>query len=379
MRRLAVLPAVLGIVLFAAILVLGQRVDSVPWRDELPSLAVMLALVLAGAFLAGKLPRNPIGWLFVMTGLSVMAYGVIILAVTLGGPRLMWVAWVGNWVWVPGNAGLLFTLLLFPDGRPPSPRWRPVVVASLVTFAALLVAVALHPRLEVAPELRNPLGVPFAAALGEPLIACMLLLQLVAVVSLVLRFLRSRGPERQQLKWVAYGATALAVLTIASIAGVGPYWVDALGSAVLLGSIVVAVLRYRLYDIDRLINRTVVYAILTALLAATYLAAVTVLQRALDPLTGESQLAVAASTLAVAALFRPLRRRVQETVDRRFNRRRYDATRTVEAFRGTLRDAVDLDVITRDLLAAVTATVAPRGAALVLLRPVPRPTDNPQP
>lgn len=367
-RWLAGLLAAGGVVLYATLPVLAPRVDLPAdfgrWQEELPQLTVMLATVGIGAFLGAKRPRNPIGWLLAAGGLGFLAFPVIVVGVASGGAFMRWVAWVGNWVWVPSHATFILCLLLFPEGRPLSPRWRAVVGVAVGVLCALLVVAALYPQMEAAPGLVNPIAVPGVVPLLQPLIAAMLLVELVAVASLVLRFVRSRGVERLQLKWVAYGAVALAVFTVVELVGLGPRWVSALGSGAMVAAIAVAVLRYRLYDIDRLIKRTVVYALLTGLLGSTYLGLVTVLQAVL--IGADSQLAVAASTLAAAALFGPLRRRVQDAVDRRFDRRRYDATRTVEAFRSSMRDAVDLDRLTDALVRVTVETVQPQATSVWL-------------
>lgn len=266
------------------------------------------------------------------------------------------------------HGGLALGLLLFPEGRPLSPRWRPIVVVALAVLCLLGIVAALVPTLEAAPSLANPIGVPMVEPLIDPLIVAMLLIELVAVVSLVLRCVRSRGDERQQLKWVAYGAATFAVVTAAEIAGLDLRWFSAAGSRRAhrrdrRRRAAPPAVRHRparqphagLRPADRRARRRVP-------------AAVTVLQALLVG-TG-SQLAVAASTLAVAAAFRPLRRRVQDAVDRRFNRWRYDAVRTVDAFRFTMRDAVDLDRLAGELLTSVRQSVQPASAALWLRRPL---------
>jgi hypothetical protein len=194
---------------------------------------------------------------------------------------------------------------------------------------------------------------------------------LAAAVSLLARFRRSKGQQRQQLKWLAYGGAFLAAILVADLVSLDPpgLWdmvLETLSFGALYLGVGMAVLRHRLYDIDRLINRTLTYGLLTALLAAVYTAGVFLLGRLLDPATGDSALAVAAATLAVAALFQPLRRRVQAVVDRRFNRARYDAARTVEAFSARLRDQLDLDSLAAELVAVVDETVQPTSASLWL-------------
>jgi len=223
----------------------------------------------------------------------------------------------------------------------------------------------------------NPLGVESAEGFLELLQAIAGVttpfLALAVVGSLVLRFRRSRGDERQQLKWLTY-VVALDVVMLPALGPAAEQWAPLLGELVLFPvavsmipiAIGVAVLKYRLYDIDRVINRTLVYGLLTVLLGAVYAAGVFTVGRLLDPADGQSELAVAASTLAVAALFQPARRRIQAVVDRRFNRRKYDAAKTVEAFSVRLRDEVDLDPLSAELLAVVDQTIQPTRASLWL-------------
>jgi hypothetical protein len=283
--------------------------------------------------------------------------------------RLPWVrqvAWVGNWVWVPSHACTALMLLPFLVGRLPSPRWRPVAWTVGVAGGLTLIGAACRPALldvaflvedaEVTAQLTNPLGVAALGQLFEPFLLVLLLGEAVGAAALLLRFRRSRGIERQQLKWIAYAALLFGIqqggLALARLAGVVPdtemAWPEVVDTFTFVFSFVaiaVAVLRYRLYEIDRLINRTLVYVLVTVLLGAVYTAGVFGLGRLLNPVTGQATLAVAASTLAVTALFQPVRRRIQAAVDRRFNRRRYDAAKTVEAFSARLRDQVDLDTL----------------------------------
>jgi predicted membrane protein len=244
-------------------------------------------------------------------------------------------------------------LLPFLVGRLPSPRWRPVAWTVGVAGGLTLIGAACRPALldvaflvedaEVTAQLTNPLGVAALGQLFEPFLLVLLLGEAVGAAALLLRFRRSRGIERQQLKWIAYAALLFGIqqggLALARLAGVVPdtemAWPEVVDTFTFVFSFVaiaVAVLRYRLYEIDRLINRTLVYVLVTVLLGAVYTAGVFGLGRLLNPVTGQATLAVAASTLAVTALFQPVRRRIQAAVDRRFNRRRYDAAKTVEAF-----------------------------------------------
>jgi hypothetical protein len=280
-------------------------------------------------------------------------------------------------------AGLVlsFLLLLFPTGRLPSRRWRPVAWACAVCVAALCVVEAVRPGpLEISGQ-PNPLGIDSAqAALGRArglVLLCFALLMLLCAGSVVVRFRRGRGTERQQLKWFAYGAGQLALLFAVAV-GLPGFWdrwvplpvsdlVFAVSFTMIPVTIGIAVLRYRLYDIDRLIHRTLVYGLLSALLAAVYAGLVLSLGQLFGRLGAEPpSWAVAGATLAVAALFQPARLRIQQTVDRRFNRRRYDAAKTIEAFSARLREQTNLDTLTGELLEVVNQTMEPTQASLWL-------------
>jgi hypothetical protein len=275
----------------------------------------------------------------------------------------------------------VFPLLLFPTGRLPSARWRPVAVAAAAATAGITALGALKPTLvDENYTVRNPIGLawvpqdPEQSAVGAVLVGLLLVCMCAAGVSLVLRFRRSQGVERQQLKWFTY-AGALMVLALLASDYLLP---DSSLVEVLAGLILalvpvaagIAILRYRLYDIDRLINRTLVYGTLTALLGGVYAAVVLVLGQGFGGVGGEPpSWAVAGATLAVAALFQPARRRVQAVVDRRFNRRRYDAAKTVEAFSARLREELDLDTLSAELLAVVNQTMQPIRVSLWLRPP----------
>jgi hypothetical protein len=266
-----------------------------------------------------------------------------------------------------------FLLALFPDGHLLSPRWRLVAWSAGVGMAGgFLVGLVLPGPLEDYPELTNPWGIdrPFV----DPLEGLTLLLCGIGVVgsavSLVLRFRRSHGEQRQQIKWLAFAGSVAAVTIVLCI-----FFYDQLGSDLANGAImtsvmglpvatVIAILRYRLYDIDVVINRAVVYGTLTALLAGTYLASVLLLQLALESFTEGSGIAVAVSTLATAGVVRPGRARIQAVVDRRFFRRKYDAARTLEAFGARLREEVDLELVIVELRRAITTTMQPAHVSL---------------
>jgi hypothetical protein len=337
-----------------------------------------------GALIASRRPENVIGWIFlscgVAAGLQLLSgqYATVAL-LSEGSHRLPGGAVAGLLSSLAQAAAvypILFLMLLFPTGRLLSPRWRPIAGISGVAFAVGIVSLALGPGpLEDFAPTRNPLGVEAAAAGlklldvvgGWTHLACFV----AAILSLILRFYRSRGEERLQLKWFAYASTLgfLAILFGGEIPFVGHLvWpIALLGLPISAG---VAILRYRLYDIDLVINRTLVYGALTISLALVYVGGVVSLQHAFRALTGsESQLAVVASTLAIAALFFPLRRRVQGLVDRLFYRRKYDAARTIEAFNARLRAETDLDELPGNLVSVVQETLQPAHVSLWLREP----------
>jgi hypothetical protein len=360
----------------------GPPPEGFPSRTgQLLSLIGLLGPPALGGVIAARRPANPYGWLWCAYALGWAVVGfteayVTYAAGTDPGP-VRWaspVVWVGGFVFAPLVALTALILLLFPDGRLPSRRWRPLAWAiAAVCLPATVAGALLESQPPVPP---NPLAVGGAAAplvetvanLGVPLL---FLTVLAAAGSLLARFRRSRGQQRQQLKWLAYGGAFLAAILVADLVGLDPpgLWdivLETLSFGALYVGVAMAVLRHRLYDIDRLINRTVVYGLVTALLAAVYAAGVFGLGRLLDPAGGESALAVALSTLAVAALFQPARRRVQAAVDRRFNRARYDAARTVAAFAARLRDQVELDSLATELVTVVDQAMEPTSVSLWL-------------
>jgi hypothetical protein len=342
----------------------------------------LLVYPTVGVLIASRRPENAIGWLFCAVGmplgLSTFAYAYATYAlVTKSGslPGGAVAAWLTNWVELPALFGaptLLF--LLFPDGRLPSRRWRPVLWLTAAAMLGLGVAPALQPgpMADAAVEgTVNPVGIPgagpvldvVAAAAG----AAALLSMVLAVIALTLRFRRSHGIERLQLKWFVSAAVLFVLVCVGAFLVFAQN--DVLFGMLVIGAFAaipisagVAILRYRLYDIDVVINRALVYGGLTATLGATYLGLVLLIGLAV----GRSGFAVAASTLAVAALFRPLRTRIQAAVDRRFYRRRYDAQRTLETFGGRLRDELDLEALAADLRGVVRDTVQPAHVTLWL-------------
>jgi hypothetical protein len=327
--------------------------------------AVNVAVPVTGFVLASRRPENRIGWLFLVAGLALgllgfsNQYALHALVADRGSlPAGQVFAWLSNWVWVIAVAALAFLFLLFPTGRLRSRRWRPAAwfvggAFALATVGALIVASRLWAH-------------PFASSQVAGLTALLFLMisflisaaLLVSVVAVVVRFAKSSGEERLQLKWCAAAALLLVVVFVASI-WVNSAVVNVLQSLAFLclwTAIATAVLKYRLYEIDRIISRTLAYAIVTGLLVGVYAGLVLLTTQVFRVHT---PVAVAASTLAAAALFSPLRRRVQTVVDRRFNRARYDADNTVTAFAARLNDAVDLDAVQDDLAGVVHQALEP--------------------
>jgi hypothetical protein len=346
-----------------------------------------------GAVIVAHRPSNAIGWIFSAVGLLAATGSLAIeyatyAYVTRPGslPGAILAAWYHQPWWYPMlGLILIYIPLLFPTGRLLSARWRPVAVVAAVALAAITVLQALQPTITLQNRsytVRNPIGVAGAqklagGAVGGVLFGMVLICGAAAFASIVLRFRRSRGVERQQLKWFTYAVVLMILaqqLNDYLFSGVGVVNV-VFGLSVALVPIAagIAILRYRLYDIDRLINRTLVYGLLTALLGGIYGGTVLVLGQVFGGVGQDPpSWAVAGATLAVAALFQPARRRIQAVVDRRFNRRKYNAAMTVEAFSLRLRDEVDLDALSAELLAVADQTMQPTTASLWLRQPARR-------
>lgn len=368
------------------------------WVGEILFGVVVLVFPLVGLLILRQQPRNTVGWLLQGTGLvwalgfmadSYATYGLVTQPGALPGADV--VAALNEGLWAPaiGLTGT-FLILLYPDGRLPSPRWRPVAWLSGITIVVLVVTIDVLPgpmTESPVPEMANPLAWEAAEPALVVLIAIFLPLLPLSVVAcaagLVTRFRRSDGVERQQLKWLAAAGAVVAFvyfLTMVTVVleGVTPLldegnqWVSFLQQLSVLVfvllplSIGIAVLRHRLYEIDVVINRALVYGILTATLAGVYGVCVLLSQSALEPVTRQSELAVAISTLAVAAVFRPARERIQGVVDRHFYRSRYDAARTLEEFTERLRHQLNLEAVGQDLRAVVDESVQPAHVSLWL-------------
>ena len=342
----------------------------------------MFAVV--GAFLVAQRPGNPVGWILSAASLVTVAsaletYAAYVMT-TSGRPDGLAVlgVWVNSWYWfVFIVLAFIYLPLYFPDGCLPSRRWLPVAVipgaGALIIVVLGMLADTLQGQ-DVDYRIENPIGIEGLAHVEDmPLVIGVLGVPLVigcvgAVAAVVVRFRRADGVERQQMKWFLYAAAPILIFPIADylpgiVSGLAFGWL-LIGLPAAIG---VAVLRYRLYEIDLVINRTLVYGSLTAMLALVYFGDVAGLQRLLTPLTGEgNQMAVVVSTLLIAALFGSLRRRVQGFIGRRFYREKYDARLTLEAYAAKLRDASDLDRLGGDLVAAVRETVQPAHASLWL-------------
>ncbi len=382
-----------------ALIVFGGLLDTltppIPVRGASPPgsavlfRALLLAFPTVGALVASRRPENPIGWIFCGGGLVnvvqdfALRYADYTLYAQHGAlPGGRYMAWISSWV---GSSSLMvlavLLFLLFPNGRLPSRRWRPVVWMAVGGGVIVALAVALRPGALDTHSIANPLG--FGGGIGSVLQvlgnvggALVPVSLLASVTSLILRLRGARGDERQQLKWFVYAA----VLMVGGVAGSLVFSTGRASSIawfmVILGFMVlpictgIAILKYRLYDIDRIINRTLVYGALTATLVLVYLGGVVMLQGTFRAFTGgDSTLAVVASTLAIAALFGPLRRGIQAFIDRRFYRKKYDAAKTLATFSARLRDETDLAALGDDLIDVVRETVQPDHVSLWLRHP----------
>jgi hypothetical protein len=367
----------------------SSTVPDLPFGGEtddgsvIANLVTLLPFSVVGAIIASRQPRNAIGWLFCSVGVTIGLnsfagdYAEFWLASGFGPDSLgETAAWLSSWLWILlVYVPMSFLLLLFPDGRLPSRRWRPVAWGVALGTAGGVVGYALRagPLVDF-PHIANPYGVdgPVVGVVGVAGSIVAAGSMVASAVSLIIRLRRAGSVERQQIKWLAYGGAVMVgilgaggLITLWSVpASIVVMSVSLLGLPVFTG---IAIVRYRLYDIDLLINRTLVYGALTAMLVLVYLGGVVLLQYLFRTLAGEeSQLAIVASTLAIAALFEPLRRRVQVFIDRRFYRRKYDARKTLEAFSTKLRDETDLDALNDDLVGVVRDTMQPAYASLWL-------------
>jgi hypothetical protein len=359
-----------------------------PWLAHTVS-AVAFSLV--GAVVGSRRPENPIGWLFcaigslaaiVLLSSEYAAYALLAQPDSLPGGLAM--VWIRAWVWVPYVGLFVLLFLVFPDGWPPTRalRWFASLVLFVIAYGTVMAAFSPGPLWAIGGAVENPLGMEALRGVGTnsavgPLETVLYVLGIVAVASQFARMRRARGVERQQIKWFTYATVVLVsggVLDFTVSEATGVSWLGEIGFVLTMVGVVglpiaigIAVLRYRLYNIDRIINRTLVYGSLTAMLLAVYIGGIVVFQRIFLFLTGEeSTLAVVASTLLIAALFNPLRRRIQGFIDRRFYRNKYDARKTLEAYSARLRNDTDLDELSDDLVGVVRETMQPEHVSLWL-------------
>jgi hypothetical protein len=355
--------------------------------DYSGSAVLVVSFSILGVLVVSRRPGNPLGWIYLAVGfwLGLVNFAAPYAEYALvtnpssslpGGPLM---SWLGAWAWIPGALLLTtFALLLFPDGRLPSPRWRPVAWFS--TLPLLIVvsdAIWLWPyrgRALVEQPGRFKPGVLLDALL-DLLVPLMLVCGMACVGSLGVRFWRSRGIERQQIKWFLYAATVALSFFVVTEFYSRPI-VDRLSLLAVLSmpaAVGIAIFKYRLYDIDRIINRTLVYGSLTGILALVYLGGVAATQAIFQRYTGQErlpQLVIVVSTLVIAALFNPLRRGIQSFIDRRFYRKKYDARKTLESFSATLRGETDLETLHGDLVSVVRETVQPAHVGFWLRPPI---------
>ena len=344
-----------------------------PWRDQTVSLLGIIGAPILGGLIASRLPRNPYGWLWLGFGLglasqslamSYEAYALVVEPGSLVAPRT-----ISHVLELGGQVALTLApllMLLFPTGRLPSRRWRPLAWISTAAGAVLLFLVLLY---DSPDEVGGAISIAAFAVVSVIFIAILL-----SALSIIVRYRRAGGAERQQLKWFALAAALIGAVIAGHLLFLDlllPEEVlnllDGVTVTGLYVAISIAILRYRLYDIDIIINRTLVYGSLTVTLVLVYFGSVVGLQYILRALTGqESQLAIVASTLVIAALFNPLHRRIQASIDRLFYRRKYDAAKTLQTFSAKLRDETDLDGLSAEMVSVVRETMQPQHVSLWL-------------
>jgi hypothetical protein len=368
------------------ILALGLILWSPDMGFYLTFALVATPFAVVGALVASRRPRNPIGWLFLVFGVVAAftsfgdryaSYALVEHPGSLPGGN--WVAWLSSGIWHPAFGFFVFAFLLFPNGHLPSARWRPVAWVAAVNYLMGGVLGLLWGPLfeEFFPYADFPLrlpGYPIVDVAFSVFLVCNFGLIALSAVSLVLRLRRAVGVERQQLKWFVYAVSLFALVAPSSVVAFGDGRVLVVLLPLVPAAAGIAILKHRLYDIDVIINRTLVYGALTATLVAVYLGGVAITQSGLRLLTGQEQqpqLAVVASTLAIAALFGPLRRSIQAFIDRRFYRRKYDAAKVLSDFSAKLRDETELERLNAEIVSVARETVQPSHASLWL-----RPAEN---
>ena len=347
-----------------------------PWRDQTVSLLGIIGAPILGGLIASRLPRNPYGWLWLGFGLGLAsqslaesygAYALVVEPGSLAAPRT-----ISHVLELGGQVALTLVPLLmlqFPTGRLPSRRWRPLAWTSTTAGAVLLFLVLLFDNPD---QVGGAISIAAFAAVSVIFIAILL-----SALSIVVRYRRADGAERQQLKWFALAAGLIGAVIAGHLLFLDlllpEEFLNLLDAVTITGlyvAVSIAILRYRLYDIDVIINRTLVYGSLTVTLVLVYFGSVVGLQYILRALTGqESQLAIVASTLAIAALFNPLHRRIQASIDQLFYRRKYDAAKTLQTFSAKLRDETDLDSLSAETVSVVRETMQPEHVSLWLREP----------
>lgn len=354
----------------------GKPSDAAEALTDITMVLDALTIAAVGVVIGVKLPKNPIGWILLFVGLALATQSFLNIFTLIAfwtGTSTVWgamgAAWAANWMWVLPFLGLLLLLQLFPTGKFISRRWRRVTLAFLALYVAIGTVMALSAQIQVNTQ-QGPLRLPSPVGiftfpdwvypwLFQPFVVCVL----VAISGIIWRFVRARGVERQQTKWFMY-ATAVFVTAIVFSYSITAQLYQVLVNLLALGvplSIGIAILRYRLYDIDVIIRKTLVYAALTGLLTLFYFGSVALLQQLIGSLTGvdKSPLAIVVSTLLIAALFTPLRRRIQDIIDQRFFRKKYDAQQVLAQFVLTARDETDLDALTAESVRVVQQTMQP--------------------
>jgi hypothetical protein len=354
----------------------------------------LLPVVLTGlsALIISRQPRNAIGWLLMIPPLALVLQAPfepyltdwLTSSPTASLPLLIFL-WFSNWSWILLIIPLLLIPLLFPTGRPPSPRWRWVFYYAVVLFAAFLVIATFGKEISDiggTVSFPNPIGfIPISVLNGLilPWLIGLSILAVLCAVSLFVRYRRASLVEREQIKWLLYAFAVFVVIYVPSLilnsqmsARISEIWeiFFVLSILTIPIAIAIAILRYRLWDIDLIIRRTLVYGGLTLTLAAVYFGSVVLLQALFQRFAGEqSTVAIVLSTLLIAALFNPLRRRIQRDIDQRFYRKKYDAQRTLEAFTASLRDQVELEQLASQLVVVVQETMQPEHVSLWLQKP----------
>jgi len=392
--RIALTSWVLTLILMVFVLTLAaintQSGHASGQLDAFSAPLLLFAFATVGALVAWRRPENAIGWIFCIVALlnvfGLLCQEAAVNALIANQGTLPWgrlAAWLGYWLTNLGFSLLVsFTLVLFPTGAPPSRRWRPVVWLFAGLIALAIVDLMFKPgrMSDRYPSVSNPFGIEAAADIltwfAQLSNLFFIALVVMSALSVVVRFRRSSGVERQQLKWftsagvllpVAFGVDILVDVLQLPLSDLIQTVVTDLALALVPVAVGIAILRYRLYEIDVIIRRTLVYGVLTVLLVAIYAGSVVLFQELFRPFFGSSNdLAIVISTLAIAALFNPLRARSQKFIDRRFYLRRYDATKTLEAFSHSLRDEVDLNRLTEKLAGVVDETMQPAYVSLWL-------------